>query len=236
MSNNDYYQILGIARDAGLQDIKKAYRKLALEYHPDKNPGQNEKFVEIKKAYDVLSDEIKRAEYDKKNMQEKSSTAVGIDPTKLQAALNKAYNGSTTIQITPNNKPPRPQWTGAKRTTGAYQTQTTESNSYIVTKTGANGQQTKIAIQENMLYPATQPPSDEELELIAKTAQATGSTTLKVTYADTPENRAIQERAEQIFKQHGVTLETSWTQQPAALTAAAQTESGPLMSSIPSSH
>ena len=54
----DYYKILGVARDASEDQIKKAYRKLALKYHPDKNrsPGAEEKFKEIAEAYDVLSD------------------------------------------------------------------------------------------------------------------------------------------------------------------------------------
>src|SRR5688500_20060181 len=64
----DYYEVLGIAREASLDDIKKAYRKLAVKYHPDKNPGDKdaeEKFKEAAEAYGVLSDEEKRARYDR---------------------------------------------------------------------------------------------------------------------------------------------------------------------------
>ncbi len=64
----DYYEVLGIPRQAGLDDIKKAYRKMALKYHPDKNPGDakaEEKFKEAAEAYGVLSDEEKRAQYDR---------------------------------------------------------------------------------------------------------------------------------------------------------------------------
>lgn len=66
MANNDYYQILGISKNATAADIKKAYRKLALQYHPDRNKGKEaeEKFKEVNKAYEVLSDPQKRQTYD----------------------------------------------------------------------------------------------------------------------------------------------------------------------------
>jgi molecular chaperone DnaJ len=68
VEKRDYYEILGIERTASLDDIKKAYRKLALKYHPDKNPGNpeaEERFKEAAEAYGVLSDEEKRARYDR---------------------------------------------------------------------------------------------------------------------------------------------------------------------------
>lgn len=64
----DYYQLLGVGRDAGDEEIKKAYRKLALEYHPDRNEGSKEseeRFKEITQAYEVLRDADKRAAYDR---------------------------------------------------------------------------------------------------------------------------------------------------------------------------
>ncbi|KAK7493932.1 hypothetical protein BaRGS_00014814 [Batillaria attramentaria] len=62
----DYYKILGVKRSASQKDIKKAFRNLALKYHPDKNkdPDAEKKFVKIAKAYEVLSDKEKRKQYD----------------------------------------------------------------------------------------------------------------------------------------------------------------------------
>jgi len=68
MAKQDYYQTLGAARDATADDLKKAYRKLAMQYHPDRNPGDDAaeaKFKEVSEAYDVLKDEQKRAAYDR---------------------------------------------------------------------------------------------------------------------------------------------------------------------------
>ncbi len=60
----DYYKVLGVADNASSKDLGKAYRKLAKQYHPDANPGSEERFKEISAAYDVLGDESKRKEYD----------------------------------------------------------------------------------------------------------------------------------------------------------------------------
>lgn len=68
MEQRDYYEILGVSRDADQDSIKKAYRKLAMQFHPDKNPGNKEaeeKFKEAAGAYEILSDPQKRAQYDR---------------------------------------------------------------------------------------------------------------------------------------------------------------------------
>src|SRR5687768_18487604 len=67
-TKRDYYEVLSVSRTATAEEIKRSYRKLAVQYHPDKNPGDHtaeEKFKELGEAYDVLSDEQKRAAYDR---------------------------------------------------------------------------------------------------------------------------------------------------------------------------
>ena len=68
MAKQDFYATLGVARDASADDLKKAYRKLAMQLHPDRNPGDKKaeaRFKEISEAYDVLKDDQKRAAYDR---------------------------------------------------------------------------------------------------------------------------------------------------------------------------
>jgi len=68
MAKADYYQTLGVGRSASAEDLKKAYRKLAMQYHPDRNSGDKsaeQKFKDLSEAYDVLRDEQKRAAYDR---------------------------------------------------------------------------------------------------------------------------------------------------------------------------
>ncbi|HEX2658609.1 MAG TPA: DnaJ domain-containing protein, partial [Polyangia bacterium] len=67
-TERDYYEILGVAKDADAADLKRAYRKLAMDHHPDRNPGNSEaeaRFKEASEAYQVLSDPDKRARYDR---------------------------------------------------------------------------------------------------------------------------------------------------------------------------
>src|ERR1700748_42038 len=67
-TKRDYYEILGVAKSASADELKKAYRKVAMQYHPDRNPGDKtaeEKFKEAAEAYEVLSDADKKAQYDR---------------------------------------------------------------------------------------------------------------------------------------------------------------------------
>ena len=75
-NKRDYYEVLGVEKNAGADEIKKAYRKAAMKYHPDRNPGDKEaeeKFKEVGEAYEVLSDEQKRSRYDQFGF-------AGVDP------------------------------------------------------------------------------------------------------------------------------------------------------------
>ncbi|MDE0855330.1 MAG: DnaJ domain-containing protein, partial [Nevskia sp.] len=68
MSKRDYYEVLGISKEAGDDELKKAYRKLAMKYHPDRNPGDHsaeERFKEASEAYEVLCDVQKREVYNR---------------------------------------------------------------------------------------------------------------------------------------------------------------------------
>jgi molecular chaperone DnaJ len=83
MSKRDYYEILGVARSASEAEIKSAYRKLAVKYHPDKNPGDKvaeEKFKEAAEAYSVLSDRTKRTSYDQFGHSGPGGQGFGFDP------------------------------------------------------------------------------------------------------------------------------------------------------------
>ena len=67
MSKRDYYEVLGVAKNVEKADLKKAYRRMAMKFHPDRNPDDakaEEKFKEVKEAYEILNDENMRARYD----------------------------------------------------------------------------------------------------------------------------------------------------------------------------
>ena len=94
----DYYEQLGVAKNASADDIKKAYRKLAIKYHPDKNPGNKEaeeKFKEISAAYEVLSDPEKRSRYDQFGHEAYTSSGGGggADFNHAQDIFNAFFGG-----------------------------------------------------------------------------------------------------------------------------------------------
>ena len=93
-SKRDYYEVLGVSKDASDNDIKSAYRKLARKYHPDvcKEPDANEKFAEISEAYNVLSNKDKRAQYDQFGFEgpQMNGTSNGFDPFEM---FKKHFHG-----------------------------------------------------------------------------------------------------------------------------------------------
>ena len=91
MSKRDYYEVLGVPRNAGEDEIKKAYRKLAMKYHPDRNQGDKAaeaeaKFKEVKEAYEMLSDSQKRAAYDQYGH-------AGVDPNMGAGGFGGGFGG-----------------------------------------------------------------------------------------------------------------------------------------------
>ena len=89
MAKKDFYEVLGVNRDASDDDIKKAYRKLAMKYHPDRNPDSKEaedKFKEVKEAYEILSDSQKRAAYDQYGH-------AGVDPQAGMGGGGQGFGG-----------------------------------------------------------------------------------------------------------------------------------------------
>ncbi|MDM8567777.1 molecular chaperone DnaJ [Candidatus Halobeggiatoa sp. HSG11] len=89
MSKNDYYQVLGLQKNASEDEIKKAYRRSAMKHHPDRNPDNKqaeEKFKEIKEAYEILSDPQKRAAYDQFGH-------AGVDPSMGGGAGGPGFSG-----------------------------------------------------------------------------------------------------------------------------------------------
>lgn len=98
MSKRDYYQVLGVGRDAGAAEIKKAYRRLAVQYHPDKNPGDPEaegRFKEVAEAFEVLSDPRKREIYDAYGHEGLKGRGFGFhDPSDIfQQFMGAAFGG-----------------------------------------------------------------------------------------------------------------------------------------------
>ena len=101
----NYYEILEIPQDSSEAEIKKAYRKLAMKYHPDKNPDTGDKFKKISEAYSILSDKGKRKEYDtygttNDNLGKSIDPMdVYIDPSSIGVLLTNAVPPNSVLEI-----------------------------------------------------------------------------------------------------------------------------------------
>ena len=97
MAKRDYYEVLGVAKSASDDDIKRAFRKLAVKYHPDKAGGSEEKFKEINEAYEVLKDKQKRQRYDQFGHAGVGGAAGGGVVTRLLALATLAKGRISTL-------------------------------------------------------------------------------------------------------------------------------------------
>src|SRR5262245_21074211 len=96
-TKRDYYEVLGLKREAAADEVKKAYRQMALKFHPDKNPGDAEaerKFKEAAEAYEVLSDPGKRQRYDRYGHAGLEATGGVEDFTNAQEFLREFLGGA----------------------------------------------------------------------------------------------------------------------------------------------
>lgn len=94
VKDTKYYDALGVSPDASESELKKAYRKLALKYHPDKNPNAGEKFKEISHAYEVLSDAERRQVYDRFGEEGLQGGGMGADPMSAEDLFASFFGGS----------------------------------------------------------------------------------------------------------------------------------------------
>ncbi len=107
MEYRDYYKLLGVERNASQDEIKKVYRKLAMKYHPDKNPGNKqaeEKFKDITEAYEVLSDKTKRARYDQlgdsyQTWQQRGGQPGNFNWDEWAARSGGGYGNGTRVEV-----------------------------------------------------------------------------------------------------------------------------------------
>ena len=96
MAGRDYYEILGVGKSASADEIKRSYRKLAMQYHPDKNPGDKEaehKFKEVSEAYQVLSDNDKRAKAKATITTKATNVSPNSNSEQMSDYLTSVWNG-----------------------------------------------------------------------------------------------------------------------------------------------
>src|ERR687886_1843705 len=113
MAPRDLYSVLGVSRKASADEIKKAYRKLARQYHPDRNPDNKqaeERFKEVSQAYDVLGDPDKRKQYDRGTGPFAAGGPGGFDPGAFAGGfgdiLSNLFGGATGGARGPRAPPP----------------------------------------------------------------------------------------------------------------------------------
>ena len=104
-TKRDYYEVLGVSRNASADDIKKSYRKLAMQCHPDRNssPEATEKFKELSEAYEVLSDDTKRQRYDQFGHEGVKSAFGPGGSTAANSVPATGYNGTQLAMSAPSS-------------------------------------------------------------------------------------------------------------------------------------
>ena len=129
MAKRDYYSVLGVGRDASEDEIRKAYRRLAMKHHPDRNPedkGSEDKFKEAKEAYEVLTDAKKRAAYDQFGH-------AGVDPSMGFGAAGA--RGGDGLADSPMRSATSSARSLASRAAGAAATASSAARTFATTST-----------------------------------------------------------------------------------------------------
>ena len=144
MAKRDYYEVLGVAKNASDEDIKKAYRKLAMKHHPDRNQGSaskasEESFKEAKEAYEMLSDPQKRAAYDQYGH-------AGVDPNLAAAAAPKASAASPRRSATSSATSSATRAAAARGGQQVYRGSDLSYAMEITLEEAAHGKETQIRI------------------------------------------------------------------------------------------